>query len=228
MTWPPSDRPTDRERRFVMTYEEFLAWSGEDAHAEWVDGMVTWFVPRWTRDAEVHGFVLMLLDGFARLTDQGQVLMAPVEMRLSPRSSRSPDIMFIAREHRDRVTELRVEGPADLVVEFISDDSVRRDRVEKFAEYRAAGIPEYWVLDARLGHEQTDFFQLAPAGTYEPILPDAAGRYHSRVLTGFWLRPDWLRQDPLPFVLDYLVEIAPALMTAKLRRLVQGQTPAER
>ncbi len=41
MTWPPSDRPTDRERRFAMTDQEFLAWSGEDAHAERVDGVVT-------------------------------------------------------------------------------------------------------------------------------------------------------------------------------------------
>ena len=110
-------------------------------------------LPRWIRDAEVHGFLLLLLGQFARLTGRGKVLMAPFAMRLSPRSSRMPDILFIAREHRDRLTKVRLEGQGDLVVELISDDSVRPDRVDKFEEYRAAGVPEYWVLDPRLGHQ---------------------------------------------------------------------------
>jgi len=38
----------------------------------------------------------------------------------------------VAREHADRITDERVAGPADLIVEVISDDSVGRDRGDKF------------------------------------------------------------------------------------------------
>lgn len=34
------------ERQHTMTYEEFLAWSGEDTHAEWVNGEVIESRPR--------------------------------------------------------------------------------------------------------------------------------------------------------------------------------------
>ena len=49
----------------------------------------------------------------------------------------------MAREHLERLTEARLSGPADLVVEVVSDDSVARDRADKFYEYQAAGITEY-------------------------------------------------------------------------------------
>ena len=131
-------------------------------------------------------------------------------MRIVPgRSSREPDLLFVARDHRDRIADKRVEGPADLVVELISDDSVTRDRVDKSREYEAAGIPEYWLLDPRPRQQRADFYQLTGAGTYRPVSPDADGRYHSVVVPGFWLRPDWLWQDPLPAVWTCLAEIAP-------------------
>ncbi len=39
--------------------------------------------------------------------------------------------------------------------------------------------------------------------------PDAGGRYRAAILPGFWRRPDWLWQDPLPSTYDLLHEIIP-------------------
>ena len=50
----------------------------------------------------------------------------------------------MATEHLDRLTDSHLSGPADLAVEIVSPDSLGRDRGDKFAEYGAAGIPEYW------------------------------------------------------------------------------------
>jgi Uma2 family endonuclease len=100
-------------------------------------------------------------------------------------------------------------GPADLAVELISDDSVTRDRRDKFAEYAAAGIPEYWLLDPRPDHHRADFYALGPDRTYEAIPLDAEGRFASRVLPGFWLDPAWLWQDPLPKPAEILRRIVP-------------------
>ena len=42
---------------------------------------------------------------------------------------------------------------------------------------------------------------------YHLTAPDAEGVYRSIVVTGFWLRVAWLRQQPLPRVLDVLREL---------------------
>ena len=122
--------------------------------------------------------------------------------------------MVILSEHRDQIGERWVEGPADLVVELISDDSVGRDQDDKRREYEAEGVREYLLVDARLGKHGFDFYRLNDAGRYEPVQPDAVGRYHSAVLPGFWLDPAWLRQDPLPKVATVLAHIEAATCDA--------------
>ena len=55
-------------------------------------------------------------------------LPAPFEMRATPEDhAREPDLLFVAREHVNRLTEARLTGPADLVMEVSSDHSVAQD-----------------------------------------------------------------------------------------------------
>jgi Uma2 family endonuclease len=86
-------------------------------------------------------------------------------MRLE-NSGREPDILFIANVHLERLLENRLDGPADLVVEVISTESLRRDREDKYKEYREAGILEYWVIDPRPGKQRADFYYLNENGDY--------------------------------------------------------------
>jgi len=37
------------------------------------------------------------------------------------------------------------DGPADLAIEIVSEESRLRDRGEKFAEYEVGGVKEYWI-----------------------------------------------------------------------------------
>lgn len=191
------DRKTE-EKRLKMNYEEYLAWA-EDVHAEWVDGEVIVFMPPKTRHQVIANFLEGLLTFFVRFFNLGRVLDAPFEMKPTPESnSREPDILFVAREHLDRLTEERLAGPADLVVELISDSSVARDRSDKFYEYEEAGIREYWVIDPRPGKERADFWVLDDAGRYRPVPIDDDGAYRSTVIEGFWLNVNWLWDEELP------------------------------
>ncbi len=209
--------PEAAERRLKMTYDEFLAWADEDVHAEWVDGEVTVFVPPSIRHQRLVSLLHYLLGLYADLRNLGEVLVAPVEMRLEPRgSSREPDLLFVAKANASRLSAARLDGPADLVVELVSDSSVARDRADKFYEYQEAGIGEYWVIDPRPGKERVDLYALTAEGRYQAILPDADGRYHSVALPGFWMRAEWLWQDPLPKPLVLLQEIAAETMRAAL------------
>jgi Uma2 family endonuclease len=178
-----------------MTYEEFLDWHPESRLAEWLNGEAILLPFPSLRHQEVLGFLSFLLHWFVESRDAGKVFFAPLQMRLKA-SGREPDILFVAREHQSRFRELYVDGPADLVVEVISPEGRSRDRIEKFREYQQAGIPEYWLVDP--ARQEAEFYALGEDGAYRPLPVGADGVVRSKVLEGFWLRVEWLWQDPLP------------------------------
>ncbi len=193
-----------------VTWEEFLAWADEDANAEWVNGEIIMASPASRKHQDLADFLIAIMRPFVRERKLGWITSNPFLMRLpSVPSGREPDILFLRREHLDRLRDTFLDGPADLVVEIISPESIGRDRGDKFAEYEAAGIPEYWLLDPI--RRRAEFYQLDAQGRYQIINPDAQGIYHSQVVAGFWLRVAWLWQDPLPLETDVLKEIGSTL-----------------
>ncbi len=193
---------TPAERR-KMTYDEFLAWAGEDVLAEWVNGEVIMSSPASRRHQEIALFLGTVLGLYVEQQGLGRVVLPPFQMKLA-QSGREPDLLYVAREHLERLKETHLDGPADLVIEIASPESVGRDRGEKFYEYEQAGIREYWLIDPQ--REQAEFYQLTTDGRYRLVPPDAEGIYRSTMLAGFWLRVAWLWQPPR--ILDVLRELA--------------------
>jgi len=190
-----------------LTFEEFLAWCDEDTWAEWVDGEVVMVSPASRGHQEIRGFLEAALSMYVREHSLGQVFGAPFLMRLpNIPSGREPDVLFVAIAHKDRLKETYLDGPADLVVEIVSPESRLRDRGEKFAEYELGGVREYWIVDPDL--RRADFYRLDPEGRYRLVEPEAGGPYRSGVIPGFWLRVEWLWQEPLPSPLRVVAEIA--------------------
>jgi len=187
-----------------MTYEEFLAWADEDMLAEWVDGEVMMYTPASKRHQDIGGFLYEVLRAYVRPRRLGEVVQAPFQMKLE--HGREPDLLFVAQEHLERLKETYLDGPADLVVEIISPQSLERDRGAKFAEYEAGGVAEYWLLDPL--RRWAEFYQLGEEGRYEIAFIGREGVYHSETLPGFWLRVEWLWQEPLPHPLQALGQIA--------------------
>ncbi|HEY8602601.1 MAG TPA: Uma2 family endonuclease [Thermomicrobiales bacterium] len=202
----------DREQHLRLSYAEFAARVDESAHAEWADGEAIIFMSPKERHQALANLLSTLITLFAEWLRLGIVRSAPYEMRLaSDGPVREPDILFIARDHLDRVTADGLTGPADLVIEIVSEESLRRDRADKFYEYQEVGINEYWLFDPRPRRQRADFYRLNERGQYEPVPLDQEGRYHSAILPGFWLKPEWLRQEQLPTALALIALIAPQI-----------------
>jgi Uma2 family endonuclease len=217
--------PPARVGNRQMSYEDYLLWSTEDKHAEWVDGEVIIHMPPTEAHQALLGFLFGFLRLFADMLGKGKLFVAPFEMKLGLcGSARQPDILFVSTEHLDRLTPQRLNGPADLVVEIVSTDSVRRDRFDKLREYAKAGVREYWVLDPRPGKQRADFLQLDEFGEYALIATEDDERYASAVLPGLWLRPAWLWQaDQLdPFMLFCEVAGLPDELVDQFRKQVQA------
>ena len=85
---------------------------------------------------------------FASHSDLGQVLFAPIRVRLWRGNFREPDILFMLKAHARRIGDEFWDG-ADLVMEVLSADPKdrRRDLVVKRQEYARARISEYWIVD---------------------------------------------------------------------------------
>jgi Uma2 family endonuclease len=178
-----------------ISYEEFLELCDEDTLAEWVDGEIIMPTPASLLHQERVGFLWEILNQYVRYHNLGKAIFAPFQMKL-PFSGREPDIIFIHSSHLDRLKETFLEGPADVAVEIISEESIDRDRIKKFGEYESGGVTEYWLIDPI--RKQAEFYRLGDDKCYHTVILDAEGKYHSEVIQGFWLKPSWLWQDPLP------------------------------
>lgn len=181
-----------------ITYEEFLEWADEDTWAEWVDHEVIFMGPPATRHQDIAAFLTTIMRSLAEERNLGKLLSAPYQMKLE--NGREPDVLFIAEAHRGRLQDVFLDGPADLVVEIVSPSSGPRDRGDKFYEYEAGGVPEYWLVDPI--REELEVYRLE-GERYRTVRPDG-GIFESEVMPGFWLDEAWLWREPLPKVMDVL------------------------
>lgn len=92
-----------------------------------------------------------LLLAFLALTQRinGDVLYAPLRLRIRPGNFREPDLLLVRSADDPRWGDKYVEG-ADLVVEVVSPDQPDRDYVAKRRDYAEAGVLEYWIVDPQL------------------------------------------------------------------------------
>lgn len=185
--------PLSAPPRPLMTFEEFLRSPYE--RAEWVAGEVFELSPENLAHQGVGGFLYVTLSTYVEHRALGSVMYG-ILMKTGPHlAGRVPDVMFVAREHEHRLRRNYVDGPADLVIEIVSPDSVTRDRETKRREYEQGGVREYWLVDPLEGRV---LFLALEDGRYRPLPVDADGAFRSRVLPGVWLKPEWLLTEPRP------------------------------
>jgi Uma2 family endonuclease len=176
----------------------------EGMFAEWVDGEVIYQVVNQAHQ-DLVGLMYSALKHWVETHDAGKVCLAPYSMNmvlsrivkkpLVRHAFREPDVFFVAKPNLNRAQSRWLEGPADIAIEVVSKDSRLRDRRDKFYEYAAAGVLEYWIIEPE--RKAADFYRLNAEGFYEPMSVES-GVFRSEVLPGFWLRTEWLWQEPAP------------------------------
>jgi Uma2 family endonuclease len=188
-----------------VTFEEYLAWADEDIAAEWENGRIVLMSPAAKIHQKLVGWLYTVLNMYVQHHGLGQVLIAPFAVRLRVSDQgREPDLLFVRAENLDRLKNTYLDGAADLIIEIASPESMMRDRGQKFIEYEAEGVTEYWLIDPQ--RRSAEFHRLGEDGHYQPILPQDSV-YHSAVVPGFFLDVRRLWQDPLPSELEILRQL---------------------
>jgi Uma2 family endonuclease len=151
-----------------MTAEQFLQL-GEDpvgVRLELVNGEVAVSPSPVPDHSRVVVRMTYLLERHNQQNDLGE-LYQDVDTILDRFTVRRPDLLFFFKQRTHLVGKKAMEGPPDLAIEIISPSSVDTDRVDKFAEYRDAGIAHYWIInpeDRTIEGWRLDAGQYLPAG----------------------------------------------------------------
>jgi Uma2 family endonuclease len=79
----------------------------------------------------------------------GEVLTAPLDVRLGEDTALQPDLIFVSNGRARIIQEEWIAGASDLVVEVLSPSTAAYDRATKLHIYAEAGVPNVWLLDSQ-------------------------------------------------------------------------------
>lgn len=180
-----------------VSLEDYLARYAEH-HCEWVEGVVIQMPPAELKHNDLIYYLYQLVGAYFELKPVGRVVGQPFVLRLPefPNRRREPDLIVILNANPNELKNTHVDGAPDICIEVVSEESTARDYGDKFAEYEAGGVPEYWILDPL--RRETHFYRLNDDRRYVHHAEDEAGNYRSPVLPGFALHVPALWQDSFP------------------------------
>ena len=172
-----------------MSEAEFDDWCDEEVKAEYLDGEVIVMPPSSLMHDDGESSLGILIGLFVRKNKIGwSSATGMIQVRLRKGLRRCPDALFVEKSRGKIVKDTYVDGAPDLIVEVVSQDSIVRDWHEKYRDYEAAGVREYWIVDQL--QQRLEVYRLGRDRRFHPI-PLKEGKLYSKVLPGFWVKPEW-------------------------------------
>lgn len=170
-------------------------------HYEWVEGVAIKVSPGTLKHNALLYYIYTLLHIYFALKPIGQVVGQPFVVRLPefPKRRREPDLLVVLNSNPHELKETYMDGAPDICIEIVSEESTGRDHGEKFAEYEAGGVPEYWILD--IVRNESRFYRLNAEKRYVRQDEDQDGNYRSPALPGLVLHVPTLWQETLPDII---------------------------
>lgn len=136
---PSFEWPSTRLQRVPMSFDDWMALP-EEVRAEWVDGVALVSPAPALRHQRITGDLRELL----KYALPDLIVVHEGATRTADRRYRIPDVVAFRAE--PATTAWLTEAPV-VVVEVLSPSTRSEDQLVKSAEYLAAGVSQYWVLD---------------------------------------------------------------------------------
>jgi Uma2 family endonuclease len=178
-----------------MSLEEWAALD-EDVEGELVDGVLE----EEEMPSVLHETIVVWLAAMLRAwvrRRRGLVTASELKLAVGPRRGRKPDLSVFLPPRLPAPADTLVRVAPYLVVEIISPRArdVRRDRVEKLADYARAGVPYYCIVDPQ--PRSFEVYELGRDGRYTVALTETHGRLHVPGCAGLVLNLDalWMEID---------------------------------
>jgi Uma2 family endonuclease len=158
--------PARPDTRF--TYEDFLLFPDDGKRHEIIDGEHYLTPSPNTHHQRLVGRLYYAIETSLRAQPgTGQIFVAPFDVILSNWDIVEPDLLFIAADQADILTDKNVQGPPALVVEIFSRGTRKRDEQIKRHLFERSGVREYWVVDPEL--DVVTVFRRADDGAFPRV-----------------------------------------------------------
>ncbi len=138
-----------------LTYDDFLLLPDDGKRHEIIDGAHYVTPSPNLRHQDLVGRLYLAIGVYlATRPGTGRLFLAPLDVVLSYHDIVEPDLLFVAADQRDILTEKNVQGPPALVVEVLSKSTRKRDAQIKRRLFERTGVREYWLVDPELDSVQ--------------------------------------------------------------------------
>lgn len=128
--------------------QKFYAEMTPEQKVEFINGEVVMHSPARSRHLDVTLQIATLLKTWVSRNRLGTIKVEKC-LCVFPRNDYEPDIVFFGPEKSKLIEPDTMKFPIpDFVVEVLSKSTEDRDRGEKFEDYAAHGVTEYWIVSA--------------------------------------------------------------------------------
>lgn len=131
-----------------LTYDDFLLFPDDGLRHEIIDGEHYVTPSPTTRHQVLLGRLHFEIERYLRAhPGNGQVFLSPLDVVFTKWDVVEPDLLFVAADQEDILTEKNVQGAPALVIEIASPGTRRRDEQIKRQLFDRGGVREYWIVD---------------------------------------------------------------------------------
>jgi Uma2 family endonuclease len=171
----------------IMTVDEFLELDFEEGYIyELLNGDIMRRTSPNLEHQEASANLHFSLMSFIKPNKLGKIYAAPMDVYLSPSDLVVPDLVFVAAGNPAILKPNKcIVGVPDLIVEILSKGTQGVDRGKKMRQYRAAQVPEYWIVDPRL--QSIEVYEWTVLGYELMSEAEEIGEVVSKILPDFKL-----------------------------------------
>jgi Uma2 family endonuclease len=188
-----------------VTFEDFCFLVKDGQKADLIDGVIYMASPDNLDAFRLSKWLMGLTDDYVNELNLGEIFGIRIAFRLDFDQSPEPDLGFVHKSRLHLAKHGYFDGPPDAAFEIVSPESIERDYEKKRKQYETYGVREYWIIDEI--EQIVTLLRLNKRGKYHEVKPTKNGVFHSEVIDGFWLDPNWLWQSPKPKKSDILARL---------------------
>ncbi len=166
--------PTTSQRDTRLTYDDFVRIPDDGKRHEIIDGVHYVTPSPVLRHQQLLGRLHLEIGKFLEDHHEvGQVFLSPLDTVFSPWDVVEPDLIFVAADQVEILTEPNIQGAPALVVEILSPGTRRRDLGIKRELFERGGVREYWLVDPK--SRELTVYRRQPDGAFPKLAQLSAG-----------------------------------------------------
>jgi Uma2 family endonuclease len=133
-----------------LTYDDYVLFPDDNRRHELIDGKHYVTPSPNLRHQVLAGRLYFAIESYVRQHPGiGQVFIARLDVVFTKWDVVEPDLLFVASDRADILTEMNVQGAPSLVIEILSPGTRRMDEQRKRQLFDRAGVAEYWIVDGK-------------------------------------------------------------------------------